>query len=129
MERRIADGYAEFHWSHHPRPDWPTNEYIRWLWERGVPYETSPFNGSEYVQIGMPSQHHQTTWCAERAISFIRANADRSIMPRVVSFNGSDKTSTSTWPSISSKQVGRIRSASGARASTFRLGRSGKSSR
>jgi arylsulfatase A-like enzyme len=25
-ERRINDGYDEFHWSHHPNPDWPTNE-------------------------------------------------------------------------------------------------------
>src|SRR3546814_12068518 len=27
IERRIDDGYAEFHWSHHPDQDWPTNEY------------------------------------------------------------------------------------------------------
>ena len=36
-ERRIADGYDEFHWSHHPSPDdWPTNEYFHWLRERGT---------------------------------------------------------------------------------------------
>ena len=35
-ERRIDDGYADFHWSHHPRPDWPTNEYGVWLKSRGV---------------------------------------------------------------------------------------------
>ena len=23
MERRIEYGYGEFHWSHHPAPDWP----------------------------------------------------------------------------------------------------------
>ena len=33
IERRINDGYTEFHWSHHPSPDWPANEYIHWLRE------------------------------------------------------------------------------------------------
>ncbi len=60
-ERRINDGYAEFHWSHHPAPDWPENEYIHWLRERGVEYGRSPFRGSEYVSAGVPSEHHQTT--------------------------------------------------------------------
>lgn len=74
-ERRIDDGYAEFHWSHHPAPDWPTNEYIHWLREKGVRYEHSPFRGSRYVQVGMPAEHHQTTWCAQKAIHFIETNA------------------------------------------------------
>lgn len=75
MERRINDGYAEFHWSHHPPPDWPTNEYIHWIREKGVRYETPPFRGSRYVRIGMPAEHHQTTWCAQKAINFIEAHA------------------------------------------------------
>lgn len=33
-ERRIDDGFAEFHWSHHPEPDWPTDEYHHWLHEK-----------------------------------------------------------------------------------------------
>ncbi len=78
-ERRINDGYDEFHWSHHPRPgDWPTNEYIHWLQERGVTDKVTPYKGSKYVQAGMPAEHHQTTWCAEKAINFIEANAGRS---------------------------------------------------
>ncbi len=74
-ERRIADGYAEFHWSHHPAPGWPTNEYIRWVREHGAVYATPPFAGSRYVRRGMPAELHQTTWCAEKAIGFIEHNA------------------------------------------------------
>ena len=76
-ERRINDGYDEFHWSHHPRPgDWPTNEYIHWLQERGLSYGVTPYDGSRYVQAGMPAEHHQTTWCAEKAINFIETSSD-----------------------------------------------------
>ncbi len=75
-ERRIDDGYDEFHWSHHPKPDWPTSDYFHWLQERGVKYETPAHPESEHIQIGMPSEHHQTTWCAEKAITFIETNAD-----------------------------------------------------
>ena len=74
-ERRIDDGYAEFHWSHHPNPDWPTNAYIRWVRARGAAYRTPPFAGSAYVRQGMPEALHQTTWCAEQAAGFIRHNA------------------------------------------------------
>lgn len=77
-EQRIDDGYDEFHWSHHPRPgDWPTNEYIHWLRERRVTDTVTPYKDSKHVQAGMPAEHHQTTWCAEKAISFIEANAGR----------------------------------------------------
>lgn len=75
MERRIDDGYAAFHWSHDPSPKWPTNEYHLWLRERGVAYATSPFRGSRYVKAGMPAEHHQTTWCAEKAITFMEEQA------------------------------------------------------
>ena len=76
-EPRIDDGYDAFHWSHHPGPDWPTNEYIHWLTEQGVKFETPSFNGSRYVQAGMPAEHHQTTWCAQKAINFIEMNSDK----------------------------------------------------
>ncbi len=74
-ERRINDGYTEFHWSHHPNPDWPTNEYIHWLREKGMKFEKSAFRDSKYVQAGMPAEHHQTTWCAQKAINFIDVHA------------------------------------------------------
>lgn len=74
-ERRIEDGYDEFHWSHHPDPDWPTNEYIHWLREKGAEYERTSYRGSKHVQTSVPAEHHQTTWCAEKAVDFIEANA------------------------------------------------------
>lgn len=83
MERRIDDGYINFHWSHHPARspqkgamnNWAANEYDTWLRERGAEYETPPFKGSKHVQVGMPAELHQTTWCAEKAIAFMEANA------------------------------------------------------
>ncbi len=79
MEPRIDDGYHEFHWSHHPHPDWPTNEYIQDLRDRGVEYANPPREDCPYVWTGMPAAHHQTAWCADKAITFIRSceGADR----------------------------------------------------
>ncbi len=76
MERRIDDGYSVFHWSHHPAPEgargnWPGNEYSQWLKERGAEFAPKPFRGSRYVQAGPPAELHQTTWCAEKAVTFI----------------------------------------------------------
>ncbi|HVX71738.1 MAG TPA: sulfatase-like hydrolase/transferase [Devosia sp.] len=76
-ERRIDDGYVEFHWSHHPgRPNnsWPTNEYDLWLRERGKAYNTTPVEGSKHVSYGMDEPDHQTTWCAQKAITFMEAH-------------------------------------------------------
>jgi len=85
-ERRVDDGYSTFHWSHHPSPDWPANEYISWLKERGMEYRTPPSEHSQYIRVGMPAEHHQTTWCAQKSIDFIHANADRG-SPWLFSFN------------------------------------------
>jgi arylsulfatase len=75
MERRIDDGYTEFHWSHHPRPDWPGNEYGQWLAERGVEYTEPPREDCRWVLDGMAAEHHQTTWCAQKAIDFMEARS------------------------------------------------------
>jgi len=76
MERRIDDGYSEFHWSHHAGPGWGlANEYWAWLDERGVQFETEQHPDSPWVFEGMPEDLHQTTWCAEKAEEFIRQNA------------------------------------------------------
>ncbi|HUT92024.1 MAG TPA: sulfatase-like hydrolase/transferase [Thermoguttaceae bacterium] len=85
VEQRIDDGYAEFHWSHHPQPDWPENAYTQWLASRGRSWDelyTGP--ATPYVKHGVPAEYHQTTWCAERAVEFIRRNRDR---PWLFSFN------------------------------------------
>ncbi len=88
-EHRIADGYAEFHWSHHPAPDWPANAYTRWLDQRGVQFDSRPIVGSRYVRLGMPVGDHQTSWCADVAAAFIRG-ALRFRRPWLLSVNPFD---------------------------------------
>lgn len=92
VEQRIDDGYDVFHWSHHPDPDWEANDYQRWLREKGVAWKdiypsreerdtsSDPRTGEPYgpyVWPGVPEEFHQTTWCAEMAIEFIKENAGR----------------------------------------------------
>lgn len=80
------DGYTTFHWSHHPAADWPENEYTQWLHERGLSYEPQRLETSRYVATGMDAEHHQTTWCAQRAIDFI-TDAAASDRPWLFSVN------------------------------------------
>ncbi|MCP4175996.1 MAG: sulfatase-like hydrolase/transferase [Fuerstiella sp.] len=85
VEERIDDGYDDFYWSHHPQPDWPENAYTQWLQSKGQSWEelySGPSTG--YVKAGVPAEFHQTTWCADMAIDFIRSNEDR---PWFFSFN------------------------------------------
>ena len=84
-EVRIDDGYHDFRWSHHPQPDWPENAYTQWLHAKGKSWDelySGPSTG--YVKEGVPAEYHQTTWCAEMAIDFIRGNQGR---PWFFSFN------------------------------------------
>jgi len=76
FERRLGDGYAEFHWSHHPAADWPTNEYHHWLRERGVTYNPTLFENSRYVRTGVAAPDHHTTWCIQKGINFIEAASE-----------------------------------------------------
>jgi len=72
IERRIDDGYAVFHWSHHPAPPaWPGDAYGAWLRGLGKKFEVTPFPDCEHVFVGPPAEFHQTTWCVDRAIEFI----------------------------------------------------------
>ena len=67
IEPRTDDGYRVFHWSHHPHDDWPEgHSYIEWLKSKGKDY-TSIYKDLGYI----PSELHQTTWCADRAIDFM----------------------------------------------------------
>jgi len=76
MERRIDDGYAEFHWSHHSGSGWGRhNEYWAWLEGKGATFASRPHPDSDYIRLGPPAELHQTTWCAEMACSFIRDRA------------------------------------------------------
>ena len=76
FEPRANDGYRVFHWSHHPAPDWAESDYIKWLASKGKPWE-DVYAGESYhhVKEGVPAEFHQTTWCAEMAIDFIRRRA------------------------------------------------------
>ena len=72
-EKRIDDGYKVFHWSHHPQPDWPENAYTQWLAAQGKSWEEL-YDGpsTPYVKHGIPAEYHQSTWCANMTIDFIR---------------------------------------------------------
>lgn len=85
VESRIDDGYHDFRWSHHPQPDWPENAYTQWLHAKGQRWEEL-YSGhaTGYVKEGVPAEFHQTTWCAEMAMDFIRGNQSR---PWLFSFN------------------------------------------
>ena len=74
-EPRHDDGYAEFHWSHHPAADWPTNEYTQWLDEHDITFSKTPYEDSRYVQKGLAPGYSQTTWCAQQAIDFIETGS------------------------------------------------------
>jgi len=85
VESRIDDGYSDFRWSHHPQPDWPENAYTQWLHAKGQRWAdlySGPSTG--YVKQGVPAEFHQTTWCAEMTMDFIRGHQGR---PWLFSFN------------------------------------------
>jgi len=71
VEPRINDGYRVFHWSHHPAPSWKENEYIQWLQSKGHKW-ADIYHPKGYAYAGVPAELHQTTWCFDRAIDFIR---------------------------------------------------------
>ena len=77
VEVRSDDGYEEFHWSHHPQPDWVENEYAQWLHSKGANWNDI-YSGEStgFVKVGVPAELHQTTWCAEKAVDFIRNQGD-----------------------------------------------------
>ena len=71
IERRINDGYQEFHWSHHDGGGWGlNNEYWQWLSERGFEYEEKAHPDCDYIKLGMPEELSQSAWCAEKAMEF-----------------------------------------------------------
>ena len=85
VEERTDDGYDDFFWSHHPQPDWEENAYTQWLAEKGKTWdELLGDDVSPFVKRGPPAEYHQTTWCAEKTIEFIRENEGK---PWFFSFN------------------------------------------
>ena len=47
----------------------------KWQRARGVSFDYSPFGDPNTKELGIDPAHHQTAWCAEKAITFIEANA------------------------------------------------------
>lgn len=78
-EPRIDDGYAEFNWSHHPNRNWASDDYQHWLTEKGVKINNKKVEGMPYIEYGADEENHQTTWCAQKAINFIKNSADYEI--------------------------------------------------
>lgn len=76
VEPRMDDGYRVFHWSHDPTPQWPENEYHQWLAAQGVRWRDIYRPDGRPAYPGAPSEYHQTTWCADRAIDFVREKRD-----------------------------------------------------
>ena len=75
VERRIDDGYSFFSWSHHPakagKGNWSGNAYTNWLTEQGIAYHTEHRPDCRFVDVGMPAEYSQTTWCFNEAMRFI----------------------------------------------------------
>lgn len=87
VEVRGDDGYQEFHWSHHPSPDWEENAYTQWLASKGQSWEKLyAGESSGFVKMGVPAEFHQTTWCTEMTMEMMhRFKNDAS--PWLISFN------------------------------------------
>lgn len=71
VEKRIDDGYRVFHWSHDPQHRPADNEYRQWLESKGHKWEDL-YHPKGYSYAGVPSELHQTTWCFDRAMDFIK---------------------------------------------------------
>ena len=72
IEKRVDDGYRYWQYSHAPRDDWETgHDYADWVRSKGE------ILGELTKSIdGVPAEFHQTTWCAEKTIAFIKENRD-----------------------------------------------------
>ena len=68
MEPRTDDGYRYWQFSHAPRDDWKTgHDYADWVRSKGSVLGELTKNPE-----GVPAHLHQTTWCAEKTIEFIK---------------------------------------------------------
>lgn len=66
-KRPKDDGYQVLHYSHGPYQSGSANDYISYSGERGI--DILKFK----KELGyVPAQYHQTTWCTDRAIDFIK---------------------------------------------------------
>ncbi len=73
------DGYRIFDYSHSPYQTGSANAYIKWYLERGIDIMAYKRENG-YV----PTEYHQTKWCTDRAIDFIK---ERREWPWLYSMN------------------------------------------
>ena len=72
IEVRTDDGYRYWEYSHAPRDDWPLGHgYADWVRSKGEVLGELIKNPE-----GVPPDLHQTTWCAEKTIEFMRQKRD-----------------------------------------------------
>ena len=71
-EKRVDDGYRYWQYSHAPRDDWETgHDYADWVREQGE------ILGELTKSVdGVPEAFHQTTWCAEKTIEFMKEDRE-----------------------------------------------------
>lgn len=70
IEARTDDGYRVWEYSHAPRDDWPEGHgYADWVRAQGHVLKEL----TKSIE-GVPTHLHQTTWCAEKTIDFIRSH-------------------------------------------------------
>ena len=68
IEPRVDDGYRFWQYSHAPRDDWPQgHDYADWVCSKG-----QILGELTESLAGVPAPCHQTTWCAEKTIEFMR---------------------------------------------------------
>lgn len=61
------DGYRAFDYSHSPYQSGSANDYIKWYMDKGI--DIMAYKKKKgYV----PTEYHQTKWCTDRAIDFIK---------------------------------------------------------
>jgi arylsulfatase A-like enzyme len=81
--RPVDDGYRVFHWSHHPRDDWPEgHDYRAWVEAQGESL-SQLYEHPERI----PPRLHQSTWCADMAIDFIEESRDGPWLMSVNTFD------------------------------------------
>ena len=74
-EVRPDDGFRHFQWSHNPYPGEMSahNAYHHWLAaEHGLAAEKLFQNQDGFCGEGVPAALHQSTWCTDQAIRFIK---------------------------------------------------------
>lgn len=102
QELRTDDGYSFFEWTPNGYDLWNpgVNNYIDWLVEKGVDWHSTykapvmdywPPKGDYPIPsaiTGMPDEYHQTTYCVEKSMEFIRKSvAEDPERPWCISVN------------------------------------------